>query len=292
MKALANTCQPLYGDDVIARFLLVSALVLLAPASWAQETGSPQSPTQTEQPPKPAVEVYQAEVVATFPHDPKAFTQGLLWHDGWLYESTGRVGSSSVRKVNPQTGEVAIHSAIPFPQFGEGLAIWDDELISLTWRSGFIHRWGLTDITLARSDADYPFQGWGLSRFDQHLVASDGTEILRFLDPNDYSVQRTIKVTLNGQPLPQLNELEVVNGVILANVWKTDFIAGIDPQTGAVRFLIDCRTLPKYEGADREAVLNGIAWDAEGERLLVTGKLWPRLYEIQLKRRQPQAQGN
>ncbi len=278
--------QPFYKAQVIARFLILLGFLVLAPTTSAQQAKPPESQTQA-QPQPPRVAVYQAFVVASFPHDPAAFTQGLLWHDGWLYESTGRVGTSSVRKVDLETGEVAISRPIPYPQFGEGLALWDNELVSLTWRSGIVHRWQLSDLEAVSSYAEYPFEGWGLARIGEQLVASDGSDTLRFLDPHDYSVERSVKVTLNGRPLPQLNELEIVNGLVLANIWKTNFIAGIDPASGAVRLLIDCRTLPAYEGSDPEAVLNGIAWDTEGERLLVTGKLWPRIYEIELKEARP-----
>lgn len=231
--------------------------------------------------------VFEAFVVASFPHDPTAFTQGLLWHEGWLYESTGRIGTSSVRKVELATGKVALSQQIPYPQFGEGLALWDDELISLTWRNGVIHRWKLQDLSPVSSSRDYPYEGWGLARLNDQLVASDGTATLRFLDPSDYSVQRELPVTFNGRPLGQLNELEVVNGVILANVWKTNFIVLIDPGDGAVRAVIDCRSLPGSQSTDPEAVLNGIAWDPDGERLFVTGKLWPQLHQIEIRRRTP-----
>lgn len=260
----------------------------------AQETAPAPSTSETpapEQKPQP-VAIFDAFVVASYPHDTAAFTQGLLWHEGWLYESTGRVGTSSVRKVELATGKVAANRAIPFPQFGEGLALWDDELISLTWRSGVIHRWKLDDLSLVSSNTGYPFEGWGLARFQDQLVASDGTDQLRFLNPDDYSLEREVSVTLNGQPLGQLNELEVVNGLILANVWKTDFIVIIDPSSGEVRAIVDCRGLPGPEGVDPEAVLNGIAWDAQGERLFVTGKLWPQLHQIELRRRQPAGAGN
>jgi glutaminyl-peptide cyclotransferase len=272
---------------VIARLILLLGLVFLAPLTSAQEPKSPPAPAPHTPPPEvaqpEAPAIYRAFVVNSYPHDPAAFTQGLLWHEGWLYESTGRVGTSSVRKVDLETGKAAISRSIPYPQFGEGLALWGNELVSLTWRSGVIHRWQLSDLSPASAYADYPFQGWGLTRMGEHLVASDGTDTLRFLDPRDYSVERSVKVTLNARPLPQLNELEFVNGLVLANIWKTNFIAGIDPASGAVRLLIDCRTLPPYEGADPEAVLNGIAWDEESERLFVTGKLWPRIYEIELR---------
>lgn len=226
-----------------------------------------------------------ASVVATYPHDDTAFTQGLLWHDGWLYESTGRIGTSTIRKVDLETGKVAQLQSIPAEQFGEGLALWEDELISLTWRDGAVHRWSLTDLSPVSTYAEYPYEGWGLALFGNTLVASDGSNILRFLDPNDYSLERTIEVTFRGQPLPDLNELEVIGGMIYANVWKAGFIVGIDPESGAVRKLIDARNLPGRLDYDPEAVLNGIAWDAEGKRLFVTGKLWPQLYHIELKSR-------
>lgn len=261
---------------------LLLGLALVASTGRAQEAApSPPAAEPASQP----VAIYDAVVVASYPHDPGAFTQGLLWHDGWLYESTGRIGTSSVRKVDLATGAVEILKPIPDPQFGEGLALWGDELISLTWRDGVVHRWRLADLSLVSSYPEYPFQGWGLARFEDQLVASDGSNTLRFLDPDDYSVERSVPVTLNGRALPRLNELEVVNGLILANIWKTGFIVGIDPASGAVTMLIDCRAIPGYEGEDSDAVLNGIAWDAERDRLFVTGKLWPQLHEIRLSPR-------
>ncbi|MDJ0979411.1 MAG: glutaminyl-peptide cyclotransferase [Erythrobacter sp.] len=264
--------------------------VFLAPIGWARQAEPPApAPSLGPDAPQPPqlVTVYNVEVMATYPHDPGAFTQGLLWHEGWLYESTGRVGASRVRKVDLATGRVERDRPIPFGQFGEGLALWEDELISLTWRDGVVHRWRLSDLAPVRSFADYPYEGWGLARYEDALVASDGTATLRFLDPDTYKVVRSIDVTLNGRPLASLNELEVVDGLILANIWKTDYIVGIDPRTGAVRAVIDCRALAGYEGTDPDGVLNGIAWDAEGKRLFVTGKLWSKLYHIELRARQP-----
>ena len=265
---------------------VLASLALLAPVSRAQDSAPP--PAAPTPAPTPApVAVYDAVVVASYPHDPEAFTQGLLWHEGWLYESTGRIGVSSVRKVELESGRVEILRPIPEWHFGEGLALWGDELVSLTWRDGVVHRWRLEDLAAVSSHDEYPFEGWGLAPIDGQLVASDGSATLRFLDPVNYSVERSVTVTLNGQPLPRLNELEVVNGLILANIWKTGFIVGIDPASGAVTMLIDCRALPGSEGDDPEGVLNGIAWDPVGERLFVTGKLWPQLHEIRLRRRPP-----
>ena len=264
---------------MIARFLSFVALALLAPASVAQEAGKTIAPA----PQPPQVELLTASVIRAYPHDETAFTQGLLWHEGWLYESTGRIGTSSVRKVSLETGEIAARRSIPATQFGEGLALWGEELISLTWLDGAVHRWRLKDLAPVRTTSDYPFEGWGLARFNEQLVTSDGSSVLRFLNPEDYSVERTVRVTFNGKPLVFLNELEVIDGLIFANVWKTDYIVVINPQTGVVAKLIDCRSLPKPTRGDPEAVLNGIAWDAESKRLFVTGKLWPALYEIELK---------
>lgn len=294
LQPLATRDLPSYKETVITRLLFLTGLMAVAPASVAQETAPPPAREEAappEQKPRPPA-IFDAIVIGSYPHDPNAFTQGLLWHEGWLYESTGRIGTSSVRQVELATGKVAMERAIPYPQFGEGLALWDDELVSLTWRNGVIHRWKLDDLSPVSSYPGYPHEGWGLARLNDQLVASDGSATLRFLDPADYSLERELTVTLNGKPLAQLNELEVVNGLILANVWKTNFIVIIDPGDGAVRAIIDCRGLPEYEGDDPEAVLNGIAWDAQGERLFVTGKLWPQLHEVELRRRQPVRPGN
>lgn len=232
--------------------------------------------------------VFDFEILATYPHDPDAFTQGLLWHDGRLYESTGQEGVSQVREVDLATGEVVRAGSIPVDQFGEGLALVGDELVSLTWHHGVIHRWSLPDLQLLRSTADYPFEGWGLTTLDGDLVASDGSNILRVLDPETYVVLREIPVTLGGQPLEELNELETIDGLIYANIWLTGFIVAIDPASGTVVRILDLRPLVEsVEVTERSAVLNGIAYDAEGDRFFVTGKLWPQLYELRLIPRQP-----
>ncbi len=267
---------------MIVRSLIGLGAAFLAPLAQADQSSHavPQAPSVQEQAPAPTI--YDVEIVARFPHDESAFTQGLLWHDGALFESTGQFGASTVRKVDLATGEVTKRRAIPSDQFGEGLALWNDDLVSLTWKNGVIHRWRASDLAPIRSDAGYPFQGWGLTRFEDTLAASDGSDTLRFLDPQDYSVQRTVSVTINGRPLARLNELELVDGLIFANVWKTDFIVGIDPQTGHVKTVINLRNLEGPALHTHDAVLNGIAWDAEDRRLFVTGKLWPWLYEVKL----------
>ncbi|MCV0382416.1 MAG: glutaminyl-peptide cyclotransferase [Erythrobacter sp.] len=270
-----------------ATLFLFSALGLLgsvgtAPSLAQQATAAaPESTTAPETYSGPTV--YRADIVATYPHDSAAFTQGLVWHDGALFESTGQEGQSTVRKVDLETGKVLASNAIPAEQFGEGLALWGDEFVSLTWRNGAIHRWNATTLESAGSHEGFPFEGWGLTASPEGLIHSDGSATLRVLDPETYEVRRTIPVKMNGRPLARLNELEMIDGLVYANVWESPFIVAIDPEDGVVRSLIDLRaivaTMPM---ATSNAVLNGIAWDAEKRRLFVTGKLWPNLFEIKL----------
>ncbi|MFM7403994.1 MAG: glutaminyl-peptide cyclotransferase [Erythrobacter sp.] len=266
---------------MVLRGFVALAVALAVPFASSERASQSVAAAQTPVPASTPT-FYRAEVVARYPHDPGAFTQGLLWHDGALYESTGRVGTSTIRKVELKTGRVVASQNIPSDQFGEGLALWKDELISLTWRDGVIHRWNLKNLKRLRSDAGYPYEGWGLTPYQDMLVASDGSDRLFFLDPNDYRAKWSVRVTLNGRPVTRLNELELVDGLIFANVWMSSFIIGIEPQTGVVRKVIDLRELAGATTDDGDAVLNGIAWDAEDRRLFVTGKLWPWLYEVKL----------
>ena len=227
--------------------------------------------------------VYVAEVVAAYPHDDSAFTQGLLWHEGALYESTGREGRSVVRKVDLGTGEALKETALPSAQFGEGMAVAGDDFVSLTWRDGVIHRWDAETLEHKSSRDAYPLEGWGLTTSSEGLVHSDGSATLRILDPDTYEVRRSIDVTLNGRPLRRLNELEMIDGLVYANIWGAPFIAAIDTADGKVKKLIDLREITlSVPVSGTDAVLNGIAWDAENRRMFVTGKLWPSLFEIRL----------
>lgn len=222
------------------------------------------------------------EIVRTYPHDPKAYTQGLLYLDGTLYESTGQIGESSVRKVSLADGRVLKSASVPRPHFGEGLVNWGSELLSITWQSGLGFRWDKESFRKL-GEFRYAGEGWGLTQNGGEIIMSDGTPELRFLDPRTLAERRRVKVTLRGRPLPQLNELEWVNGQVYANVWQTDFIVRIDPATGKVVGLIDLRGLQARAGRSGvDEVLNGIAYDAKGDRLFVTGKRWPSLYEIKL----------
>ena len=237
-------------------------------------------------PGEPAAEmrtpVYGYRVVRTYPHDRRAFTQGLFYLDGELFESTGQVGESTIRRVNIEDGRVLQSTDVPVPLFGEGIVNWGDQIISVTWQGGTGYRWDRA--TLRRLGAwRYAGEGWGLTQNGREIIMSDGTAQLRFLDPETLRERRRVRVTDPGVPVPQLTELEWVNGEILANVWMTPMIARIDPANGRVTGWIDLTPLAmETGGADRDSVLNGIAYDPAGDRLFVTGKYWPRLYEIDL----------
>jgi glutamine cyclotransferase len=225
------------------------------------------------------------EVVRAYPHDPRAFTEGLFYKDGFLYESTGLEGHSTLRKVALDTGEVVQAARFPPEMFGEGIIDWKGDLIALTWRNhvGFVV--DLASFALLRQ---FPIEGegWALTRNEHEIFMSDGSSSLRVLDPVTLAVTRLIPVTAEGKPIDQLNELEWVMGEIYANIWQTDRIARIDPATGNVKGWIDLTGLLASQGPiqGHPDVLNGIAYDAKNNRLFVTGKMWPWLFEIRLKR--------
>jgi len=230
-----------------------------------------------------AVPIYNVDVVHTYPHDTAAFTEGLFYLNGFLYESTGLEGHSSIRKVKLETGEVLQKIDIPAQYFGEGIVNWHGHLISLTWKSqvGFV--FGLSDFKLQRKFT-YTGEGWALTRNDEKIIMSDGTPELRFLDPNTLAETGRIQVTLNGNPVRDVNELEWIKGEIYANVWQTNWILRIDPRSGKVVGLINLAGLLKSSDIVRGQtdVLNGIAYDAKADRIFVTGKNWPKLFEIRL----------
>lgn len=239
------------------------------------------APAEPAQPPvQPKVCGYTVE--RSFPHDASAFTQGLIYRDGNLIESTGIVGQSTIRRVRIEDGRVLQRISIPEGLFGEGITDWKNELVSVTWQSGKGFRWDAKSLR-RKAEFAYPGEGWGITQDGAHLILSDGTPNLRFLDPATMREARRIKVTVQGQEVRNLNELEYVDGAILANVWHSDVILKIDPATGVAQAVIDLSGLRDQAGAQgSEAVLNGIAYDSKGKRLFVTGKNWPKLFEIRV----------
>jgi glutaminyl-peptide cyclotransferase len=222
------------------------------------------------------------QVLATYPHDARAFTQGLQLHDGALYESTGLVGRSSLRQVEIETGKVLRQKDLPPPLFGEGLTWANQELIQLTWQNDRALRWDPATFA-PRGEWHYDGEGWGLCFDGKALVQSDGSARLVFRDPVTFAPLRTLAVTENGQPVSRLNELECVGDTIYANVWLTDRIVAIAAADGAVRSVIDASGLLTPEERQRsgsEAILNGIAFDPSNNTFLLTGKLWPKLFRV------------
>jgi glutamine cyclotransferase len=229
--------------------------------------------------------VYGYEVVHTYPHDRAAFTQGLIYLDGFLYEGTGTNGKSWLRKVKLETGEVLQQRALPDQYFGEGITEWKNELVQLTWQAqtGFVYDRTTFD---SKRAFHYPGEGWGLTHDGARIIMSDGSATLRFWNPETLEETGRLQVVDGTNPVPNLNELEWVNGEIYANIWQTDRIARIAPATGRVIGWIDLQGL--LSEADRSVpvdVLNGIAYDSQHSRLFVTGKLWPKIFEIKLIRR-------
>lgn len=260
--------------------------------------------TRADEPAGPTVRRYSYRVVQSYPHDRRSFTQGLVYENGFLYEGTGLYGQSTLTKRDLKTGQALKTTHLAKRHFGEGVAIWGDKIIQLTWRNktGFVYR--KDTFTLLR-EFTYPTEGWGITHDGTRLIYSDGTATLRFLDPNTFTETGRIEVRDQGRPVRGLNELEFVpaprakedrgqdardteaspaagsTGSIFANVWPTDEIVIIDPKTGRVTGRLDLSNLyPRPD--DTEDVLNGVAWLPETGHLLVTGKLWPKLYEIEL----------
>lgn len=225
---------------------------------------------------------YGYDVVHVYPHDPGAYTQGLFYLNGVMYESTGLNGQSSIRKVRLETGEVLQKRDIPEQYFGEGIINWKDRLLEITWKSevGFIYD---LNSFAPKGQFMYPGEGWGLTQDGKRIIMSDGSAELRFWDPETLRETGRITVTDDGRPVDQLNELEWIKGEVFANVYQTNRIARIDPATGKITGWIDLTgILPPADRFRQVDVLNGIAYDARTDRLFVTGKLWPKLFEIKL----------
>jgi glutaminyl-peptide cyclotransferase len=224
--------------------------------------------------------IYTYQIIKTYPHDTTAFTEGLVFNNEVLYESTGEYGSSSLRQVNLEDGVIQHEVLLPNQYFGEGLAVVNGSLIQLTWREkiGFIYdkeTFGLL------GNFSYSSEGWGLTFSGNNLIMSDGTSKLTFFDPITFQMVRQVSVHDGNTPITNINELEYINGTVYANIWMQQKIAIIDPQTGTVRSWIDLSGI--YQSNNLDDVLNGIAYDSQANRLLITGKDWPKIYEIIIK---------
>jgi len=233
--------------------------------------------------PSPTPAVYSVEVMHTYPHDDKAFTQGLFFSEGRLFESTGVVGESTLRQVNIRSGTPVRKRNLPDDVFGEGATAVGNDIISLTWKAGKGYVHDLNTLKLSR-EFSYSGEGWGLTYDGNRLIMSDGSGILRYLDPETFEETGTLEVTLQGEGVKYLNELEWVEDEILANVWMSDWILRINPETGTVTGLIDLSNVhPRGRNRQRaDDVANGIAYEPTSKRLFLTGKNWPVLYEVKI----------
>jgi glutaminyl-peptide cyclotransferase len=228
------------------------------------------------------IPAYGYSLVKVWPHDRGAFTEGLVFWEGLLIESTGLNGRSTLRKVDLETGRVLKEVKLPEQFFGEGIAVLGEKIFQLTWQS---HRGFIYDLKSMTLERDFPFtgEGWGLTTDGHSLIMTDGTNRIRFLDPVTFQVTRNVEVFAHGEPVKMLNELEYVKGELYANVWQTQFVLRIDPATGAILGVINfVGILPESDRSRDTDVMNGIAYDARGDRLFVTGKNWPRLFEVKV----------
>ncbi len=261
--------------------LLISCRSATTPTPPPVSSGSDQQVAMA--PPATEVPVWTYEVVNTWPHDTTAYTQGLIYRDGMLYESTGLNGQSSLRKVELQTGKVLKKIPVASQYFAEGMTLLNGRIFQLTWQTqkGFIYE---PENFRQIGEFNYTGEGWGLTHDGQSLILSDGTNQIRFINPETFKVERAISVVYKGKEVMELNELEYIRGEIYANIWQTDEIIRIDPKTGAVLGVIDLTgLLPGKRANEADDVLNGIAYDEKGQRIFVTGKRWPKLFEIRLK---------
>ena len=283
IRLIAKLFSPRSRDA--ARRIAPGLLLAFSFSSFACQSGTVTNLPAEQTPANGPVPIYGYQVVHVYPHDPEAFTQGLVFHDGKLLESTGEEGRSSLRRVELETGKVLQKVDVPEPYFAEGITLLKGKIYQLTWQHevGFIYdAWTFEKI----GKFNYQAEGWGLTNDGQSLILSDGSNRIRFLDPDDFQVRKTIAVVDGTTPVREINELEYVQGEIYANIWHADRIARIDPQTGRIVGWIDLAgLLAPGEVHDEEAVLNGIAYDETNGRLFVTGKLWPKLFEIRLTKK-------
>lgn len=269
-QRIIKACSPRFVLLALPAVLLLIALLIAAQgSSHIVEAG--------------AIPVLGYQIVNVYPHSSLAFTQGLVYDEGVLYEGTGLYGRSSLRRVDLETGRVLQQTHLDRTLFGEGVALWKDRIIQLTWQSGLGLVYGKENLT-GICNFSYQTEGWGITSDNKNLIMSDGTDILHILDPESFAEKGQILVTANGTPLKGLNELEYIKGQIYANVWPTNWIVIISPESGEVKGKIDLQGILQENDIQghKVDVLNGIAYDAREDRLFVTGKLWPKLFEIKL----------
>ncbi|MEM8530888.1 MAG: glutaminyl-peptide cyclotransferase [Chloroflexota bacterium] len=282
--------KPRFQYYILGSILLVSAIILTtfavrsatAPCSASSHRISLPLVVRQASAQPPGTTQYTYRVLNTYPHNPNAFTQGLIYEQGILYEGTGLYGESSLRRVNLTTGDVLQQHNLGEQYFGEGITIYGNRIIQLTWQenTGFIYNKENFELICT---FEYPTEGWGITHDGRQLIMSDGTSTLYFWDPHTLAEIGRITVSDDGVPIDRINELEYIDGEIYANIWLTDEIIRIDPQTGHVVGRIDLTgLLPEEDRTQTTDVLNGIAYDTENDRLFVTGKLWPKLFEIEL----------
>jgi len=262
---------------------LLGIVLLRSDAGSRSATPGNNRPVPAIAPSGPVARQLSCEVVGAYPHDPSAFLQGLVWYDGGFYESTGLEGRSTLRRVDFPSGAVVKSLALAPDLFGEGLTLVSNHLVQLTWTS---HRGFVYDRETFRllREFQYDTEGWGITWDGKNLIMSDGSAALTYLDPDTFQPVRRLPVTMNGQPLANLNELEFIEGRIWANVWQTDWIVCIDPNSGQVDSFLDLAgILPATSRTGSEDVLNGIAFDPQAKRIFVSGKCWPKLFEIRVR---------
>lgn len=265
-------------------FILVFAMTFSCKTESNSGNKTNVTPASSPKTTSSVVPTYGYEVVNTYKHDSKAFTQGLVFHDGFLYESTGQYEESTLRKVELESGKVLQKYDLPPDVFGEGMTILNGKIYQISWREGRAWQYNLDDFKLIK-EFQYAGEGWGLTNDGKNLIMSDGTHILRVINPDNFETIRTISVFKeNGLPLMQINELEWVKGEIWANVWQDSKIARINPENGKIVGWIDFSEMTKTEVREPgNDVLNGIAYDEKTDRIFITGKLWKKLFEIKLK---------
>ncbi|WP_308501664.1 glutaminyl-peptide cyclotransferase [uncultured Alistipes sp.] len=268
----------------LATILLLAATLLSGcGSSPARSRKAPK--TNTVEKPAPEPRQYSYRIKAVYPHSTQAYTQGLLWHDGRLWEGTGQNGESVVQTLSLETGESRVLTRLPRSEFGEGIAILGDELFQLTWQSNTVHVYRITEGGRLEKIRDhrYPGEGWGITTNGRKLYMSDGSSNLYTVDPATFRREGHVTVTFRGEPVSFLNELEWIDGRIWANVYTTDQIVIIDPATGRIEGVVDLTgLLPDEDRTPKTDVLNGIAWDPDAKRLFVTGKNWCKLFEIEI----------